>query len=223
MEYPHVVSEMETLERVLAGASISRYGDGEFKICKGANAKSQMWDRRLAARMRDILQDSGACLVGIPNLRSDTPKQKFWNGFESCVELLAEREYVSAFISRPDSAPWINTQAYWDRLQSLWRGRDVTLVRGSTKSLTAEELLGAGAVTEIVCPRQHAFAEYDRILERIGTPELAILCLGASATVMAVDLCAKGVHAVDLGHVGMFLRKHRRGDLMVVTDQDKAS
>jgi hypothetical protein len=39
---------------------------------------------------------------------------------------------------------------------------------------------------------------------------------------MAVDLCARGVHAIDLGHGGMFLRKRRRGQAMVVTDSDKA-
>jgi hypothetical protein len=38
---------------------------------------------------------------------------------------------------------------------------------------------------------------------------------------MAVDLCAKGVHAIDLGHVGMFVHKKRRGEPMWVTDADK--
>jgi hypothetical protein len=38
-----------------------------------------------------------------------------------------------------------------------------------------------------------------------------------------VDLCAKGVHAIDLGHVGMFLRKARAGRPMTVTTEDKAT
>jgi hypothetical protein len=31
------------------------------------------------------------------------------------------------------------------------------------------------------------------------------------------------VHAIDLGHVGMFLRKRRRGEPMTVTAADKVA
>jgi hypothetical protein len=95
-------------------------------------------------------------------------------------------------------------------------------VRGSTKSLTSDDLVGAATVTEVIAPRQHAWADYTSLLERVGRPARALICLGPSATVMAVDLCAKGVHAIDLGHVGMFLRKRRRGDPMWVTEDDRS-
>lgn len=220
--YPEVLNESDTLDRVISGASIARYGDGEFKICRGAGIKSQEGNDRLSERMRAILQDSGTCLVGIPNLHSQTPKAPFWAKYVGSAHWLKEgREYVSSFITRPDSAPWIDTEDYWQRLESLWVGQDVTLVRGSSKSLTADDLIGAKTITEIVAPRQHAFAQYDCLMERIGTPKRAILCLGPTATVMAVDLCAKGVHAVDLGHVGMFIRKHRRGEPMWLSKDDK--
>lgn len=223
--YPNVLSEHETLARVVAGASIARYGDGEFKMCQGASIKSQEKHPALAQRLRDILKGAaGECLVGIPNIRSDTPKAAFWGKFMAYSHLLGDRrEYASSFISRPDSAPWIDTEEYWSQLESLWLGQDVTLVRGSTKSLTADDLVGAGVVTEIVAPRQHAWAEYEHLLERIGRPQRALLCLGPSATVMAVDLCARGVHAIDLGHAGMFLRKRRRGEQLVVTDTDRSA
>jgi hypothetical protein len=58
-------------------------------------------------------------------------------------------------------------------------------------------------------------------MKRIGTPDRALLCCGATATVLAVDLSARGVHAIDLGHAGMFLRKWRRGDPVQVTDADR--
>lgn len=221
--YPVVLGESETLDRVLAGASLARYGDGEFKMCRGAGIKSQMAHSVLSRRLAAILRESGACLVGIPNIRSDTPKAPFWGKYMAAVDLLVDRPYVSSFVTRPDSAPWINTDDYWTRLESLWRGVAVTLIRGSAKSLTAEDLEGARQVTEIVAPRQHAFADYDELLERVGRPARALICLGPSATVMAVDLCARGVHAIDLGHVGLFLRKHRRGEPMWVSKEDKAA
>lgn len=224
VNYPDVLSEMATLQAIVAGQSIARYGDGEFKMAgHEAGIKSQQSDPELSARLRAILHESGDCMVGIPNIHSKTPKHDFWRKYKGYASLLVDdRPYVSSFITRPDSAPWIDTPEYWDLLESLWIGQDVTLVRGSSKSLTAEDLIGAARVTEILCPRQHAWREYDSILERVGTPKRALLCCGPTATVMAVDLCAKGVHAIDLGHVGMFLRKRRRGEPMWVTDADRS-
>lgn len=225
IEYPHVLSEVATMDLVLAGRSLARYGDGEFKMCEGSSIKSQTGDPALADRLREILHESGDCLVGIPNIHSDTPKAPFWRQFRRYGYLLEkDREYGSAFVSRPDSAPWIDTPEYWDKVRSLWVDRDITLVRGSSKSLTAEVLVeaGAGHVTEILAPRQHAWSEYGSLLKRIGRPERALLCLGPSATVMAVDLCARGVHAIDFGHGGMFWKKHVRGEAMWVTDTEKA-
>jgi hypothetical protein len=222
--YPHVLGEMETLDLVLSGRSLARYGDGEFKMADGNGIKSQEAHPDLARRLREILHDSGECLVGILNIHSDTPKAN-WRKFQAYHRMLTDRQYCSAFITRPDSAPWIDTPEYWAKVESLWLGQDVTLVRGSGKSFTAERLVASGAanVTEIMAPRQHAWAEYPSLLERIGRPRRALLCLGPTATVMAVDLCAKGVHAIDLGHLGMFHKKHISGDPMWVSDADKVA
>lgn len=222
--YPPVVSEDKTLRRVVAGASLSRYGDGEFKLCRNGSIKSQKFEQSLSDRLKGILQDSGACLVGIPNIHSATPKAEHWKKYRHFASLLADdREFHSSFVTRPDSAPWINTDKYWAMIESLWVGRDVTLVRGKTKSLIAEDLIGAKNVTEIVAPLCDAWSSYQGLLNRIGHPERVLICLGPTATVMAVDLCEKGIHAIDCGHVGMFLRKHRKGEPMWVNEKDKAA
>lgn len=220
--YPSVLSEEETLTRVLAGASLARYGDGEFKICNGSSIKSQEYRPQLARRLRDILKTDTGCMVGIPNIHSQTPKAPFWKQYTKFSNLLTDREYASSFITRPDSAPWIDTPNYWASLESLWKGQQVTLVRGSGKSLTADDLASSGAtITEILAPRQHAWDDYESLLERIARPTRALLCLGPTATVMAVDLHARGVHAIDLGHIGLFLKKHRRGEPMWLSKEDK--
>jgi hypothetical protein len=41
--------------------------------------------------------------------------------------------------------------------------------------------------------------------------------------VLAVDLAAKGVHAIDIGHAGMFWQKHLAGEPMVRTEADKTA
>lgn len=221
--YPTVMGELDTLRLVCEGRSLARYGDGEFNLCLERPAKKQRHDASLSGRLREILKDSGDCLIGIPNIHSETPKAEFWRKYETSTDLLAVRSYVSSFITRPDSAPWINTAEYWTLLQSLWVGQDVTLVRGSDNSLTDDDLVGAGSVTEVLAHSRDAWSGYESLLERIGTPKRALICLGPTATVLAVDLCARGVHAIDLGHVGMFLRKSRFGQPMTVTEEDKAA
>lgn len=223
--YPSVLSEVETMQRVCAGASLARYGDGEFNLCINGRAKAQSADVTLRARLCAILQDSGACLVGIPNLHSETPKYPFWKKYEPAWRLLTERPYASSFVTRPDSAPWINTASYWAMVESLWQGQRVTLVRGSGRSLTAHELVDAD-VTEVVGPTEEAWSQYEELLSAVlaTKPTRVLLCLGPTATVMAVDLCARGIHAIDVGHLGQFYRKHLRGeDATVRTEADKVA
>ncbi len=223
MRYPDVLSEAATLDRVLAGDSLARYGDGELKICLGRSIKSQDFDRTLAERLRAILTDSGACLVGIPNIRSETPKSAFWGKHvDGFCALLAARPYVSSFVSRPDSAPWIFTAEYWATVERLWRGQDVTIVRGSGKAFTPEMLESAASVREVMAPRQHAWASYDQLLEEIGRPSGRVLMsVGPTATVLAVDLCARGVHAIDVGHMGAFYRRWVNG--LKVSDPEEVA
>lgn len=222
--YPVVLDEVATLERVVGGASLARYGDGEFNLCRGHSIPCQAWSQSLQVALLGILKDSGTCLVGIPNLHSQTPKAAFWAKYRAVAPLLADREYGSAFISRPDSAPWIDTPEYWAALESLWAGKDVTVVRGagSEKGLQGGDLRSARSVCQVLCRPKDAYAERKALLALIGTPGLVLLCAGPTATVLAVELCRRGVQAVDLGHVGLFLRKHRRGEPMAVTSYDRA-
>lgn len=208
--YPAVTGEDQTIDLLLAGRSIARYGDGEFRLMTGTDRAGQPHYPVLAARLREILRDSGDCLVGIPNLRTRTPKADFWQRFSGTwvTKHFANRQYCSSFITRPDSAPWINNAAYWAKVRSLWAGRDVTVVRGGNKSLRAAIMPEARSVREVIGPRINGWSAYDQLMVEIGAPgHPVILCLGIAATVMAADLCAKGVHAMDLGHIGMFLKR----------------
>lgn len=223
MAYPTVLDELATMRLVAEGRSLARYGDGEFALCAARSIPCQSFSLTLQLRLLDLLKESGDCLIGIPNLHSPTPKTEFWQRQASASRFLAARRYVSAFITRPDSAPWIDTPEYWTLLESLWIGQDVTLVRGSGASLTKADLVGARQVREVFVPRRHAWLVYASLLARIGTPTRALLCVGPTATVLAADLAMKGVHAIDLGHVGMFLRKHRRGEPLTRTEADKVA
>jgi len=185
--------------------SLARFGDGELKLCQGEDSKTQVFNKKIAKELRAILNE-GICHVAIPYVHPKSPRKKYWEKFLKghSQHINPDREYGSAFVSRFDEAPWIDTDDYRRQLKSLWKGKNVTIAYGSG-SLTPTMLKGAKSVNEVTAPWADAYEQIDSIEERIGHPELAVLCLGATATVLADRLARKGVHALDLGFVGKFL------------------
>ena len=215
-----ILDEFETLERCFY-SSIARFGDGELRLAIGAACTSQRAELGLVREMRDMLANPRNMLVGIPYDHKGPKAATTWRTYAQprFTRLYTAPLYGSAFITRPDSAPWIDTPDYWKRVRDLWRDKDVTLVVGDKKSLTRELLEADGAtVREVWGPRQHAYAEIGRLEEEIGKPSgVVILCLGACATALAARLDRKNVHALDLGHMGMFMR--HAGAYHVQTDE----
>lgn len=207
MKYPKVIDEAATLAAAQTNC-LARYGDGELSLALGGDCISQARDPKLQAELREILQNkSSEVLVGIPNLASKTKPAWEKYGAEKYLALYGPGVFGSSFITRPDSAPWIDTPDYWQQLRRLWAERDVVLVKGTERSLRSEMLVGVGSLREVGAPRRDAYAAIDQIEEEIGHPAgIVLLCLGATATVLAARLAKKGIHAVDLGHVGMFMR-----------------
>lgn len=211
MKYPEARSEEETLREVLAGRSIARYGDGEFKIAGGGACVSQVANKNLAKELREILSaPNGKCVVGIPRLDKRSPKIANWRRYEQIYPkfLNPSTTYYSAFITRPDSAPWIYTKAFYDGIESLWAGKEIALVYGTERSLSAEfpAMQSAAKIHSVSCARRDAYEQISALIDavmRTGARR-AILCCGPTATCMAWRLAHLGIHAIDLGHIGMF-------------------
>lgn len=207
--FPTVLTEDETIERCKS-ESIARFGDGELRVAIGGKCVSQDADKRLARELVAIMANNvRGLLVGVPNFKT-TARRAAWAKWAQgpYTRLYAPGTvYASAFITRPDSAPHIDRPDYWEKVRDLWRDRDVVLVRGDEKSLTRDMMKEARNVREVIAPRQNAWREVDRIQEEIGTPSASVLlCLGCTATALAARLHRKGVHALDLGHMGMFMK-----------------
>ena len=210
VSWPHVLDEDATLDAIIGGKSIARYGDGELKICIGGNCISQVYNENLAKELRSILKNPAKdCIVAtIRNV--DSPKNWFWKNIierRKYIDLHSrEITYYSQWITRPDSAPWIDRKDFWEKMFSLWRNKDVILVAGSHRSLTKEKLSLARSVELVECMYRDTYQIIDKLEEKcLSLPQKTVLlCCGATATVLANRLSQKGKHALDLGHLGMF-------------------
>lgn len=212
MKYPKVRDEFVTLDCVKSGMSLARGGDGEAKLACGFGYRRQDPSEKLAQELRDILtipQDN--LLVGIPTLDRRGPKYQNWTRHEERIAglLSPDMRYYSAFISRPDSAPWISSRWFAEQVQSLWKGKRATVVcepRGSMYSLVAET---AATTHWISCPTHQAYDVIDKLEQQVlnYVCDVAILSAGPTATCLAARLARRGVHAIDLGSAAGYLRK----------------
>lgn len=217
-QYPKVVDENTTLDLVLTGKSLTRYGDGEFRLAMGgAKNISQVNHPKLREELAGILvAKQKHCLVAIPVMDPASPKWWFWQKYQNKYPHMLRdgATYYSQFITRPDSAPQIDVPEFYDRMETLWRDREVVLVRGSDRSLVEGQtpMRLAAKTHTVMCARRDAYAEIDRVesdVLALGVNRV-LLCAGAMATVLTYRLSQKGLHAVDLGHIGYLWRLYER-------------
>lgn len=222
--YPRVLSEEETLDRVLAGASIARFGDGELKLMQGRRCVSQVVVDGIVDELRRIAENRKCkALVAIPSLDTRSPKYILWRNLSPKFEALVSPNavYGSAFITRPDSAPWIATPEYFDKIESLWKGQRITFVGNGERSLTPKFLTDTGAaqVDWVKSSYAHSYVSIDSLVQEATSKgnHRILLCVGPTATCMAERLAQLGHHAIDLGHIGMFWRRY--GNLSQMMEQ----
>lgn len=209
-----VIDEKETL-RVLCErrASLARFGDGEMEIMIGRGIHFQEYNLRLARRLRQILQSPAEkFLVGIPNFPAlqirSAGRRRNWQRYRLMFSHLIRRnrEYHSAFVSRPGGIVGLESGQYFQAFEALWAGRDVVLVHNSAATVSHPLLRLARSIRHVLCPAQHAFRQYSSLLEQAAAflpmPDvLYLIAAGPTAGVLAWDLAQRGAQAVDIGHL----------------------
>lgn len=231
MSYPRVHNEFETLAKIREGYSIARVGDGELKIASGKGYRRQEAKEKLSKEMRHIMFGSKSehCLIGIPTMdpagakyrvrtHNDGDEYHGWYRHKArFMEYLSpEIEYWSAFITRPDSAQWINTLEYARLFQSLWVGRRVAVI-GSSPEGRENKVLRAVRFTQeaqfIECPYSGAYGVIDDLYDAAlaSKADLILISAGVTATCLAHRL-SKKVQALDVGSIGGFLCKMLAGE-----------
>lgn len=129
------------------------------------------------------------------------------------IPLLPEIEYGDATITRIDSCRELHTQEWYAAVSQLWADKDVTLVRGTDRSITPEMLLNSPGSPESVCDilarPKHSFEIVDELFVKImaAQRETVILCAGPVAKLLVHMLVQRGLYAYDLGHFGVWFNQ----------------
>ena len=206
----------ETMDQILERRlSLARYGDGELLLMSvpSHNLPFQRNSPELREGLKAALSPDwvapGKVLVALPpawrgHLHWMGTYIKAWPTLKPLID--PSRRYGDAFVSRPEMFEKEGKSgiAQWRR---LWQGRPVLVVtgRGSRFDLIPELFDCAGKVDVLHTAPAHAFAEREAILqgvvERANADTLVLLSLGPTATVLAHSIAAKGVQALDIGHL----------------------
>lgn len=218
MTYPCVKDEFATIAKVAKGFSLARFGDGELKMCYGKGYARQQGSAKLAAELLAVLNDPHKkCIVGIPTMDPRGPKVDGWLRHKDrfAAVLNEELQYYSAFVTRPDSAPWIATQSYAVSIARLLQDAQVTVLAQNKSSMLGFVRDTARRAIHVRCPAREAYDVIDYLEQTIieTEPEVVVMSCGPTATCLANRLSARGIHAIDLGSLGGFLCKALAGEL----------
>lgn len=213
--YPRVLSEEETLDRLVAGASIARFGDGELKICCGGATRTHLDPSpKLVDELREILVNPAPRLMpAIPHPRAVAKRWASWDGqSRNWAKLMSSGiEYGSAFVGRPKVAPWVETPEHKARFRDVWRGRPVIAVAPPAHPIARWLAQDATVLEWIECPALEAYSAIDelerRALKHCRPGLVAVICAGPAAKPLANRLAWRGVQSIDLGRGAGFIYK----------------
>lgn len=209
-QWPCVMDEFQTVAKLQEGMSLSRLGDGEIALCDGSDQVREPKNPALAKELRQIISvPQDGLVVGIPTMDRAGPKYPNWakRAARFMKFLSPDMTYGSAFVSRPDSAPAIESFAYCDALQQCWSWKKVVVVAEPTSKLPVAVRVAARKTLHIPCPSREAYAALGHLEREVlrHRPEIVLLSHGPSATCFAARLARHGVQALDLGSIGGML------------------
>lgn len=216
-----VASNFDTLDEIIKNKkSISRFGDGEYRLLLGMGHEFESANKNLSEKLSEVLNSKeNNCLVGI-YLPLDKEREKyiphesaFWVYFIKHMKwrlfkaIKQDRQYYSAIISkfyvvyRNKSS----TPKYVKKLKQVWNNKDIVIIEGKdVKFGIGNDLLNnTKSIKRIICPSREAFSVYNKIMEAVlkfDKNNLILISLGQTATVLSFDLCKLGYQAIDIGH-----------------------
>lgn len=202
--------------------SVSRFGDGEFKLISGCDTDFQKYNSDIQGKLLEVLRSSRKNhIVCLPYAWKSLSQFKY-----------RVFEYWGAYLNKNlerNILPYIDfnkiyydtgfTRFYMDYrndknacmilplIKKIWEGQHIYIIEGEYSRLGVNNDLfdNASSIHRIICPSLNAFSVYDQILCRVTSlvskKNLILIALGMTATCLAYDLSQKGYWAIDIGHI----------------------
>ena len=211
----------ETIDEIIKGKSISRYGDGEFScILKNKDLGFQNYDKKLSQKLNKILKSNlENHLVAIPSTLNKinnltNSEAIFWSryyikNYKNLNKILnLQKIYYDAMITRfylPFKNKKQNIESI-EKLKDYFSYKSILIIEGeNTRFGVGNNLLkNVKNVKRILAPAKNAFSVYNKLIgEACKFPKdtIVLIALGPTATVLAYDLCKEGYQAIDIGHL----------------------
>lgn len=222
--YPPMFSELETIERVIDGASLSRFNDGEYNLMIGIHKRAyQQLNAKLVCRLKEIINtDHPNVLIGIAGVRNFDNLGDIWRKFiirkgNRTLRLFSpDRRYYSSSVAGMLNTSGRDLEYNLALFKRIWEGKKVLFVVGkNSRFFIVEELFDNVQTYEFVyAPPKNAFSSYQEILEDIRQYDkdwLILISLGPTAAVMAYDLALEGYQAIDFGQVPSVYHRAKYG------------
>lgn len=219
----NIASDEETLnEIIMNNKSISRFGDGEFKIIFGEGCGFQKPNKLLSKRLVEVLNNNEKNLMiglHIPYKNKDFYNLKNYSKifyinylnkykFKIANIINTNKKYYSSTISRfyIRYKRKKNMSKYLNLLKKIWNSKNILIIEGEKSKVGIGNDLfnNAKSIKRIICPFKNAFSDYDKIIKEVinfHEKRLILIALGPTATILAYDLHKMGYQAIDIGHL----------------------
>lgn len=218
----NIKTTKETIEKIIQGYSISRYGDGKFDIAfRKKELYFQEYDSELSKYLREILNSNlEKLLVAIPRTLIEIKNLKenekyFWSRYylkqkEKLEKNISkEKVYYDSMISRfymPYINPKENIESI-DKLIKYFSNKKILILEGeNTRFGLGNSLLkNSSEIQRIILPDRNGFRKYKEVikfvLENFTRDNIILIALGPTATVLAYEFSKEGYQALDIGHL----------------------
>jgi hypothetical protein len=202
--FPKIMSFSEMLQRIKNGASLTRFGDGEFRNMMNGNIAFQKSDEKLSVKLQYTLKiQSDNLIVAIPQFDINSVFwQKFWlKRWDYLSNYLADKIYGNSFFSRGNVFHELSVE----EICEMWNGRDIVfIVPKNGRFIFEARLFSKIRSAEFInIPPKNAWFEYDKILmaaKKYPKDVLFFISAGPTGTALAGDLFILGYQALDMGH-----------------------
>lgn len=232
---PQVLSLEKTLEEILDGKSVIRFGDGEMSLIRNENLAFQNKNNELRLKLIEVIKTKKdnllICIPGIFEEVDNFSKRSFWFTLhhlfkheKDWLNLLDKKNiYGDSFITRP----YLNfkdkerAEKIFKGMMEIWQNKEIVLIEGfgSRMGVGNDLFKNTKSLKRILCPSENAFDTYEEIKKealKIDKDNLVLISLGPTAKVLAYDLFLLGYRVIDIGHLDMEYEMFLRNSATII-------